>query len=339
MNSDGSLAPLTGFPFTTAQNPQSLVIAGNYLLVGSGFTPGGTNGQIALYSIDSASGRLTQTSTLVTSPSQVALTPKGDFAYDSESGIAAYSTAGGKLTPLPNSPYTYSGVANGNSIPLTPDRLLIGSSGKFLYASFYPALFNVPFGFFGVIPINGDGSLGAFPSGSPAPSCNIAGGLAAVAGSSENTFVYESCGDPNSDTSVRILIFTVDLNGTITANSSFTAAQAGGLSSGIAVDPSGKWLVGLDVNNDLMYVLSIDPSSGALRQTTTAATGHRPGSVTFDDSGKFLYVANGDYPIGRSGGSNDVSSYGFNPANGAVTALAGSPVPAGAGVTSLAITH
>ncbi len=337
---DGSLSALSGFPLTTAQNPQSLAIASNYLLVGNGFSPGANNGQIALYSVDATTGMLTESSSFVTSPSYVALTPKATFAYDSETGIAGYSTAGGKLTPLPTSPYIYSGSANGNAVPLTPDRLLIDSSGKFLYASFYPATFNTPYGYFGVVPINADGSLGAFPSGSPAPSCNIAGGLAADAGPSGNTFLYESCGDPNSDATFRILIFTVDQSGNILSDSSFTgAAKPGGLASGLAVDKSGKWLIGLDVNHDLMYVLAIDPTSGSLTEMNTVAAGHRPNSVTFDDSGRFLYASNGDYPTGRSGGSNNISAYAFDPSTGNAMPLAASPFPAGTGITSLAITH
>jgi 6-phosphogluconolactonase (cycloisomerase 2 family) len=126
----------------------------------------------------------------------------------------------------------------------------------------------------------------------------------------------------------------------VTANASFTGtAKPGGLASGLAVDPSGKWLIGLDVNHDLLYVLSMNPNTGVLTQAHTFPTGHRPNSVTFDDSGKFLYVSNGDYPAAMGGGSNDVSAYAFDPSTGNATQLNGSPYPAGAGVSSLIIAH
>src|SRR5581483_4385979 len=169
-----------------------------------GFDNQSNNGQIVLFKLDPATGKLSQSSNFTTAPSSVALTPKGDFAYDSESGIAGYSTAGAKLNPLPTSPYFFGQSVNGNVSPLTPDQLLMDPSGKFLYGSFYPANFQTPYGDFGVMPINSDGSLGAFPSGSPMQSCNIAGGLAVAPTSNGETFAYESCGDPNFDTTFLI---------------------------------------------------------------------------------------------------------------------------------------
>jgi 6-phosphogluconolactonase (cycloisomerase 2 family) len=341
VNSDGTLSPLKGFPVSTAQNPRSLATGGNYLLLANGFDNNGNNGQIALFKIDSSTGKLSRSSTFATSPSFVALTPKGDFAYDSEAGIAAYSTAGGKLKQLPNSPFTYVQATNGNVNPLTPDHLLIDPNGQLMYASFYPANFRTPYGDFGVIPINSDGSLGGFSSGSPVQSCNIAGGLAVDAASSGNRFVYESCGDPNWDTTFNILEFTVDpATGAISGNSSFTGtATSGGLATGVAVDATGRWLVGLDVNNDEMYILAINPATGVLTQAQTVATGHRPNSVTFDSSGKFLYVSNGDYPLGMTGGDNTISAYSFDASSGTATPLSGSPYVAGASVTSLTLAH
>lgn len=338
MNSDGSLTPLSSFPVSTAQNPRSLAAAGNYLLLSNGLDNNGNNGQIVLYKVDPQTGNLSKTSNFATSPNYVAMTPKGDFAYDSESGIAGYSTAGGTLAQLASSPYFYGELVNGNVNPLTPDRLLVDPSGKFLFASFYPANFRTPFGDFGVVPINNDGSLGSFPSGSPAQSCNIAGGLAVDPAKSGFTFAYESCGDPNFDTTFNILEFTVDsATGAITSKNSFTGtAASAGLATGLAVDSSGKWLIALDVNNDLMYVLAIDPATGALTQTHTFPTGHRPNSVVFDTSGKFLYVSNGDYPWYMTGGANTVSAYTFDASTGTATPL-GSPYKTGASDTSLTI--
>src|SRR5581483_5529908 len=125
VNSDGSLTPLSSFPVSTAQNPRSLAAAGNYLLLSNGLDNNGNNGQIVLYKVDPQTGNLSKTSNFATSPNYVAMTPKGDFAYDSESGIAGYSTAGGTLAQLASSPYFYGELVNGNVNPLTPDRLLV----------------------------------------------------------------------------------------------------------------------------------------------------------------------------------------------------------------------
>jgi 6-phosphogluconolactonase len=256
----------------------------------------------------------------------VAMDPKGQFAYDSETGIAAYSLAGQQISLLPNSPTFYGDTQNN---PLTPDQLKMDPSGQFLYASFYPSNFATPYGDFGVVMINPDGSAGAFASGSPAPSCYVGGDLA-IAKAGSSTFVYESCADINSDTNFNIDTFAVDAQGGLTTGPAYKGTK-GGLASGMAADTTGKWLAAVDVNNDQLLVLSIDPKTGKLRLGAghSFTTGHRPNSVAFDKSGKFLFVSNGDYPWFLSGGSNDISVYSFDPSAGTVTPLSGSPYPSG----------
>jgi DNA-binding beta-propeller fold protein YncE len=51
--------------------------------------------------------------------------------------------------------------------------------------------------------------------------------------------------------------------------------------------------------------------------------------VSFDRSGKFLYVANGDYPWYGGAGSNNISAYSFDPAAGTLQPLTGSPFSTG----------
>jgi DNA-binding beta-propeller fold protein YncE len=227
---------------------------------------------------------------------------------------------------LPNSPTVYGDPLNN---PLTPDQLKMDPGGQFLYATFYPSNFATDYGDFGVVTINQDGTAGAFASGSPAPSCYVAGDLA-IAKEASSTFVYESCADVNSDTTFNIDAFAVDSKGALKTLPPYSGAS-GAMATGLAVDPSGKWLAALDVNNDQLLLLNIDPTTGSLTLAAghTFPTGHRPNSAAFDKSGKFLFVSNGDYPWYLTGGSNDLSVYSFDPASGSVTVLSGSPFPSG----------
>jgi DNA-binding beta-propeller fold protein YncE len=72
---------------------------------------------------------------------------------------------------------------------------------------------------------------------------------------------------------------------------------------------------------------TIDPSTGALTPVAGSpfTAGAFPVSVAVDPSGKFAYVANG----GSSFVSGNVSAYTIDPSTGALTAIAGSPFPAG----------
>jgi 6-phosphogluconolactonase len=119
--------------------------------------------------------------------------------------------------------------------------------------------------------------------------------------------------------------------GALTAVSPYSGVT-GGLATGMAADPSGKWLAVVDVNNDQLLLLTIDPTSGALTLAAghTFPSGHRPNSVAFDKSGEFLYITNGDYPWFLTGGSNDISVYSFDPNTGAAAPLSGSPYSTGA---------
>ena len=334
VQADGNLAPLPSSPFSTVQNPRSLATDGKHLLVANGFDNNGLNGQLTLFAIDSK-GQLAQASTFATSPSSVAIDPKGNFGYDSETGIGAYSLANQQIGLLPNSPTFYGDPQNN---PLAADLLKMDPGGDFLYASFYPSNFATAYGDFGVVTLNSDGTAGAFAPGSPAPSCYIGGDLA-LARETAKTFVYESCADPNADTAFNISAFAVDQKtGALTSLPSYTGAT-GGLATGMATDPSGQWLAALDVNNDQLLLLKIDPSTGALSlaHAHKFPTGHRPNSAIFDKSGKFLYVSNGDFPWFMTGGSNDISIYSFDPSTGIATPLKSSPTQSG-GTTPGALT-
>jgi 6-phosphogluconolactonase (cycloisomerase 2 family) len=98
----------------------------------------------------------------------------------------------------------------------------------------------------------------------------------------------------------------------------------------LAVDPAGRFLLAADVTagNDLSSY-AITPSTGALSIASSAAAGDFPLSVAIDPAGNFAYVANED--------SNDVSVYSINATTGALSAIRGSPFPAGGDSRSIAL--
>jgi 6-phosphogluconolactonase (cycloisomerase 2 family) len=105
----------------------------------------------------------------------------------------------------------------------------------------------------------------------------------------------------------------------------------------VTVDPSGKFAyVANDVSGNVS-AFSIDASTGALMAVSgspfPAGSGLQPVtvpfSVTVDPSGKFAYVANFS--------SGDVSAFSIDASTGALTAVSGSPFPAGSGPISISV--
>ena len=99
---------------------------------------------------------------------------------------------------------------------------------------------------------------------------------------------------------------------------------AGAGARGIGIDPTGKFAYVANHFDASISAYTIDGNTGALTQIDAdAATngvqnfpaGNRPGGITLDPSGKFLYAANLV--------SNDVSAYAIDAATGALTALPG----------------
>lgn len=107
----------------------------------------------------------------------------------------------------------------------------------------------------------------------------------------------------------------------------------------MAVDPSGKFAY---VPNFSGFILvpgsvqgyTIDSTSGALTPISGSPvpTGPNPTSIAIDPSGKFVYVANDDYPL-----PGNVLGYTINSSTGALTPIPGSPFTAGAEPVSVAV--
>jgi DNA-binding beta-propeller fold protein YncE len=101
---------------------------------------------------------------------------------------------------------------------------------------------------------------------------------------------------------------------------------------GLAVTPSGNFLVGTAVSLNQVFVWSIDPNTGALTQVSVfgdplATTMVAPEEVAIDPTGKYAIVAGSQ--------SSSVSVFSIS-SSGSLTPVAGSPFPAGSGPTSVA---
>lgn len=214
----------------------------------------------------------------------LAIDPAGKFLYapDSASNVIAgftINSSTGALTPMSGSPF---------AAGMSPQQVVVHSSGKFLYASN------------GTDP---DGSISAFTidtstgaltpiSGSPFPVAPV-GGSDGLTIDPSGKFLYATAPLSNC-----IAAFTIDsTTGVLTAvpGSPFTP-DLGGLYPfiySIAITPSGKYLYAPGADTGTLYAFTVDASTGALTSLAgspfnIAVTYHS--GLQVDASGKFLYV-------------------------------------------------
>jgi 6-phosphogluconolactonase (cycloisomerase 2 family) len=102
----------------------------------------------------------------------------------------------------------------------------------------------------------------------------------------------------------------------------------------VTVDPTGKFAYVANSNSNNVSAYAINGITGALTPVAGSPFPNPPSglggySVTVDSTGQFAYVANVF--------SNNVSAYAINGITGALTPVAGSPVPAGGGPYSVTV--
>jgi DNA-binding beta-propeller fold protein YncE len=98
--------------------------------------------------------------------------------------------------------------------------------------------------------------------------------------------------------------------------------------NGVAVDPTGHFLYVVNILSDSVtgYAIALNGSLSPIPGSPWT-TGSGPGWITIDPTGRFVYVANCAALCSGSGEGN-VSGYAINKANGALSAIPGSPFPA-----------
>jgi 6-phosphogluconolactonase (cycloisomerase 2 family) len=219
----------------------------------------------------------------------------------------------GALAPAPGSPYP-AGVY--------PQFFAEHPSGRFVYVSNY-----------------GSGDVSGYAVDNATGTLTPIGGSPFAAGLGSGEIALSLSGDflfvPNYDADT-ISAFSIDPNsGALVPVPGSPFASVGSGPWGASVDPSGRYLIVSNENSVNVTVYSID-SAGAISAVPGSpfTTGVYPQPVTIDSSGRFVFVP--DYMDGQSGA---IHVFALDPATGNLTAVAGSPFPAGRGVWKVVLNN
>ncbi len=311
--STGALVQVPGSPYPTGTEPDGVAIdnSGRYVFVANGF-----GGSVSVYSINLSTGALATVpgspfATPGNDPFSVTVDATNQFVYVGDPGFDNVSTfalngATGALAlvaiaPTRVSPYAAAVVAGPAPIAYLP---------KFAYATDTP-----------------DQRADAYLVGT------VTGELSNISATPTGGYPYSVSADPfgrwafavNQGTQT-ISVYSIDpVTGSLTPvpGSPFPADVGAFIG---AVDPSGRFLfVSADPN---VSAYTIDQASGALTPVPGSpfpGSGVAPISLAVDPSGRFLYLAD----TGTSITPSTVSALAINPVTGALTAVPGSPFPAG----------
>jgi 6-phosphogluconolactonase len=292
-------------------------------------------GQVSAYHAESQTGTLIEVSGSPFSsqgdnPVAVVPSPNGDYLYVANEGsnnIAQFSigTDGQLVT---GKTYTTPGSE--------PVSLAINNAGTYLFVlDYYAAGFSDaspgPGGLV-VYPVNSDGSLGtpvsAGGSSLTAVQC-FPGGVAVSANgdyayvTNTNSVVVTTSAPSTSTppatpaacpTQGTISGFAISSSGALTPLPG-SPYLAGTTPTGIAIDPTSRFVYATDSVQDQLIVYDIEAGGSLLALTNGPfETGTFPVDVTVDPRGKYLYVSNFN--------GTDVSEYSINQGTGAPSSLA-----------------
>lgn len=316
----GAWTAVPGSPFATNAPILPLFVAvdptGKYAYV-PGIGSDADHCYVAAYSIEAASGRLTEISGSPFHEGQcwsIAFDPEGRFVYLAEtpSQVRAFDirSSQGALTAQ-ISVYSFGG--EGFNLSIIADA----SGRNRLYVA------NTEIGVYGYDMTASTGEL-TLIQGSPFPGAFSPAGLAM---DPQSKFLYA--------TNMEGLDGSVSAFSVNTASGQLTAITgspfpAGDKAWSVAVDPSGRFAYVAGKDSDEVIAYAINPSTGALTFVGSSfSLGTQPYFVAIEPTGKFAYVA--DH------GSDAVSAYAINQSTGALTQLSGSPFSLGAGTQPIGI--
>ncbi len=326
----GVLTPVPGSPSATGSEPLSITVdpVGRFLYIPNLF-----DNTISVFAINPVNGGVAPipgSPFPAISAGSATVDPTGRFAYvvdTRDDVILAYKidAVSGALTAVPGTP-----VATGE----LPKSVTVDPSGRFVYVSNWSQNDNSISGY---RIDTATGSLTPIP-GSPFP-----GGSSPIFLKVDVNDKYAYGLDANSTRE-----YAVDpVTGALTLVASWVFPVIAIFPPELDIDPTGKFLfVALqaeDVSNILGY--EIDPLTGSLSPVAGSPfsdLNKLPSWLAFDPSGKFAYVANGEFESGNGTGfDNTVSAYAVNPSSGFLTTVPGSPFisgTAGSGPYAIAIT-
>jgi 6-phosphogluconolactonase len=250
---------------------------------------------ISMYTINPTTGVLTPTTpaTVPTGwlPQEIAIDPLGRFVYtantnDSTVSMFTINQSTGVLTPT--TPATVSTMLPGEVLS-DPGFLTVDPAGKFLYVS----------------ALDSDGATvsmftinqttGLLTPTSPATVLTDGDPFqVVVAPSGKFAYVVNNFGGGNA-----VSQYTVNpTTGILTLNTSSVVAAGSGPTA-IAVDPTSSFAYVVNRGDNTVSMFTIDLTTGNLKLNSTAAnptatiaTGTEPFRITFDPTGKFVYVTN-----------------------------------------------
>ena len=261
------------------------------------------------------------------SPSSVAITPAGDFAYIANSAgdnvtLLAVNKGNGQLSiPLNTSPIPPTTPPNIFNSGTGPVALVADSSAPFLYVlnqgSGNISAYNIDHtnGNLGVISppgMNPPPFFGSFTPGSPTSIAMTADGkFLFVASPKQGSISCFSVDTSSGSTAGRLT--EVQVSG----GPCFVSATSGTPTS-LAVEPMGRFLYAADPSSNAVLAFSIQ-SNGVLTGAgvSSLGAGTRPVSVAVSSQGTFLFTANQS--------SNNVSAFLIDSSSGALAAVSGSP--------------
>jgi 6-phosphogluconolactonase len=261
--------------------------------------------------------------------------PKPNFVYvlnagiligspnNQQSTVSGYSmdATTGALTPVPGSPFV-AGMAATSIVVDPSNKFVYVTNGRSNNISAYTV----------------DGTTGALSGVSGSPFATPAFPESVVVNPSGKFLYVASLGLVSTGTNGSVSAYTIDgTSGALTpvAGSPFMTGFETGV---VTIDPSGKFLYGLNDGNlpNSISGYTIDSNTGALTSMTGSPfpAGVGPSAAVVDRAGKFLYVTN----IGAAPHNiGSVSAYTINSGTGVLTPIAGSPYAAGTSGTSVAV--
>jgi len=278
---------------------------------------------ISAYTIDPATGAWGEMNSSPVSagsqPMAIAIDPSGKFAYvvnSASNNVSAYAiqeeadwgVSQGALRAISGSPFTAG--TSPRSIAIDPD-------GKFVYVANQGM-------------VGGSGNISAYAMDSSTGALTAVAGSPFTAGSNPQFVAIDPTGKfayAANEGSSNVSAYAINATtGALTAipGSPFSALWR---PSSIAFDPSGRFAY-VTLSSNSVSAYAINATTGALTAIPGSpfSAGQFPSSIAFDLSGKFVYVAN----AGLEWTSGDISAFTINASTGALTAVAGSPFPAGA---------
>jgi 6-phosphogluconolactonase (cycloisomerase 2 family) len=330
-NSTGELTSLAS-PLAVQNKPVAIAVQPNqesaYVALSTGSQTTGGDQLVQLSITNGVLSPVSQTPTNTgTMPTSLAIDVSGSFLYNTNEGdslVLEYSIAGGTLPPTDTS-------SSQETTGSAPVFIATEPTGQFVYTA------NSGPGNVGVFAIQQPGG-GLVSQNGGVPIAPVGAGPSWITTDPGGRFLYVA--SPKSDSIAEFLITAS--NGIPVANSNpYILVGVGGSNPGavsIVVEPSGQFLYAANESANQIFAFSIEQSfgfassidqslgllaavQGSLPSGAVANTGTTPVALAVDVSGQFLYCVNS--------GSNDISMYKINLADGSLTPVGTGTVPTG----------